>query len=65
VITIVNLDPHQPQEGVATVPANLGLPPSFTVNDLLSDERFAWRIGPNYVRLEPWSRQAHVLRVES
>jgi starch synthase (maltosyl-transferring) len=65
VITIVNLDPHQPQEGAATIPANLGLPPSFTVNDLLSDERFAWRIGPNYVRLEPWSRQAHILRVES
>jgi starch synthase (maltosyl-transferring) len=65
VITVVNLDPHQPQEGAATIPAHLGLPPSFTVVDLLSDERFAWRIGPNYVRLEPWGRQAHVLRVES
>ena len=64
VLTVVNLDPHQTQEGVATVPARLGLPPSFTAYDLLSDERFGWRIGPNYVRLEPGVRQAHVLRVE-
>jgi starch synthase (maltosyl-transferring) len=65
VLTVVNIDPHQPQEGVAIVPASLGLPPSFTGHDLLSDERFQWRIGPNYVRLEPGVRQAHVIRVES
>ncbi len=65
VFTVVNLDPHQPQEGVATVSASLGLPPSFTAHDLLSDERFNWRIGPNYVRLEPGVRQAHVIRVET
>ncbi len=64
VLTVVNIDPHQPQEGVAIVPAQLGLAPSFTVHDLLSDERFGWRIGPNYVRLEPGTRQAHVLAVE-
>jgi starch synthase (maltosyl-transferring) len=65
VFTVVNLDPHQAQEGVATVSASLGLPPSFTARDLLSDERFNWRIGPNYVRLEPGLRQAHVIRVET
>jgi starch synthase (maltosyl-transferring) len=64
IITIVNLDPHQPQEGLAIVPANLGLPPSFTAHDLLTDERFLWRIGANYVRLTPGVRQAHVVRVE-
>jgi len=36
----------------------------FTVRDLLSDEHFQWRIGPNYVRLEPGVRQAHILAVE-
>ncbi len=65
VVTVVNIDPHQVQEGVATIPASLGLPPSFTANDLLCDERFQWRIGRNYVRLEPGVRQAHVIRVES
>jgi starch synthase (maltosyl-transferring) len=63
VITVVNLDPHYPQEGLAVVPAHLGLAPSFTVQDLLTGERFHWRIGPNYVRLTPGERQAHVLRV--
>jgi starch synthase (maltosyl-transferring) len=64
VITIVNIDPHQAQEGLAIVPASLGLPPSFTAHDVLSDERFQWRIGPNYVRLVPGVRQAHVICVE-
>jgi starch synthase (maltosyl-transferring) len=65
VICVVNIDPHQAQEGAATVPASLGLAPSFTAHDLLSRDRFQWRIGPNYVRLEPGARQAHVLRVET
>jgi starch synthase (maltosyl-transferring) len=64
VICIVNLDPHHANEGAAIVPAHLGLPPVFNVTDLLSGERFDWRIGHNYVRLEPWVRQAHVFRVE-
>jgi starch synthase (maltosyl-transferring) len=65
VLVVVNIDPHQAQEGVAIVPAELGTPPAFSVHDLLSDEHFQWRIGPNYVRLEPGVRQAHVLRVEA
>jgi starch synthase (maltosyl-transferring) len=64
VVTIVNLDPYNIQEGLAVVPAHLGLPPIFTVHDLLSGERFQWRIGPNYVRLEPGVRQAHICAVE-
>ncbi len=63
-ITVVNLDPRQAQEGLAIVPAHLAVPLSFGVRDLLTNEHFAWRVGPNYVRLEPGVRQAHVLRVE-
>ncbi len=63
VITVVNVDPHSTQEGLTIIPAHLGLPPVFTVHDLLSDESFQWRIGPNYVRLEPGVRQAHMLAV--
>jgi starch synthase (maltosyl-transferring) len=61
VLVVVNLDPRHPQEGVAVIPAALGLPPAFTVRDLLADENHAWRIGRNYVRLEPG--QSHVLHV--
>jgi starch synthase (maltosyl-transferring) len=65
VICVVNLDPHQAQEGLVVIPAQLGLPPAFGVHDVLSGERFQWRIGQNYVRLEPWIRQSHVAVVEA
>jgi len=58
IIAIVNVDPHHPQEGVTIVPYELGLPPAFTVEDVLSGERFDWRLGRNYVRLDPAFRVA-------
>jgi starch synthase (maltosyl-transferring) len=64
ILCVVNLDPHQGQQGMTVIPASLGLPPSFTVRDQLSDERYQWRIGHNYVALAPGVRQAHVLVVE-
>ncbi len=65
VVCVVNIDPFQAQEGLAVIPAHLGLPPSFTAHDLLADERYQWRIGHNYVRLEPGVKQAHIACVES
>ncbi|MGH2844392.1 MAG: alpha-1,4-glucan--maltose-1-phosphate maltosyltransferase [Solirubrobacteraceae bacterium] len=65
VITIVNLDPREAHEGLAVVPEPLGLPPVLNVRDLLSDERFQWRTGANYVRLEPGVRTAHICAVEA
>jgi starch synthase (maltosyl-transferring) len=62
-ITVVNMDPHHAQEGVAMVPYELGLPPSFALEDLLSGERFDWRLGRNYVRLDPYHRVAHIFRI--
>ncbi|HET6173424.1 MAG TPA: alpha-1,4-glucan--maltose-1-phosphate maltosyltransferase [Gaiellales bacterium] len=64
VIACVNLDPAAPHEGVVVIPPELGLPPAFDVSDLLGDATFTWRLGPNYVRLEPGLQQAHLLRVE-
>ena len=61
VLVVVNLDPRHPQEGVTVIPTALGLPPAFTVRDLLADENHAWRIGRNYIRLGPG--QSHVLHV--
>ncbi|HUR86270.1 MAG TPA: alpha-1,4-glucan--maltose-1-phosphate maltosyltransferase [Solirubrobacteraceae bacterium] len=62
VITVVTLDPVNAQEGIVVVPYGLGLPPVFTVTDLLSGESFDWRMGRNFVRLDPY-RVAHLLRV--
>jgi starch synthase (maltosyl-transferring) len=63
IITAVSLDPFGIQEGSAVVPADLGLPPVFPVEDQFTGEHFDWRIGGNYVRFEAGRRQAHVLRV--
>ncbi len=63
VITVVNIDPHEIQEGLAVIPAHLGLPPVFPVRDLIDDGRFEWRIGGNYIRLGPG--RSHLALVES
>ena len=63
VITVVNLDPVDEQEGLCIVPPELGLPEAFTAVDLLSDATFRWRTGRNYVGLPPGG--AHVVAVAS
>jgi starch synthase (maltosyl-transferring) len=62
VFTVVNLDPTAWHEGIAVVPASLGLPPAFPVRDLLTSSAYTWHTGRNYVALGPG--QSHVLRVE-
>ena len=62
-LVVVNIDPLGAQEGVAIVPAQLGVPPAFRVRDELSGEEYDWRLGRNYIRLDPWARQVHVFRV--
>jgi starch synthase (maltosyl-transferring) len=63
VIVCVNLDPASAREGVTVVPASLGLPPAFSASELLSGEGFHWRLGRNFLRLDPG--QSHILRVET
>src|SRR5581483_9265069 len=62
VFVVVNVDPFAPHDGVVHVPLALGLPPAFAVRDLLGERDYDWRIGRNYVRLDPG--MAHVMRVE-
>ena len=63
IITVVNIDFRSDQEGLAILPGDLGLPPSFDVVDLLDATSYTWRTGENYVRLEPGRRVAHVMWV--
>ena len=63
IVVVVNLDPFAPREDVVIVRPELGLPPEFAVTDLLSGERYRWRIGRNYVGLAPG--QSHVLKLAS
>ena len=61
VVVIVNLDPVAAQEGVCVLPVSTGLAPAYRVRDLLTDTEWTWRIGRNYVKLEPG--KSHVLKV--
>ena len=63
VVVIVNVDPLAAHEGLAIVPAALGLPPSFFARDLLGGERYRWSIGRNFVRLDPG--QSHIFKLET
>jgi starch synthase (maltosyl-transferring) len=69
VIVVVNIDPHQTQAGVAVIPDELvdsdQAPDGITVHDLLTGDHYLWHRGPNYIRLTPGERQAHVLQVVS
>ena len=48
------------------MPYELGTPPAFTVTDLLEPgERHHWRLGGNYVRLDPAERPGHLLVPEA
>ncbi len=61
VVAVVNLDPRATQVGVCVVPVSTGLPPAYPVRDLLSGEKWTWRIGRNYIKLAPG--QSHLLRI--
>ncbi|MHB8641571.1 MAG: alpha-1,4-glucan--maltose-1-phosphate maltosyltransferase [Gaiellaceae bacterium] len=63
VICVVNLDPFEARDGVAILPASLGLPPAFHVRDLLGGRSYRWTLGRNFVRLDPG--QAHVFKIET
>jgi starch synthase (maltosyl-transferring) len=61
VAVAVNLDPQGPREDVVVVPPDARLPEEFPVRDLLTGERYRWRVGRNYVGLAPG--QAHVMKL--
>lgn len=65
IITVTNLDPHNGQSGLVTVPALLGLPPVFVVEDQFTGNHYDWRIGQNYVELDPYAvgKQFHLFKV--
>jgi starch synthase (maltosyl-transferring) len=66
ILTVVNLDPHQPQSGwVDLETSTLKVDPDqpYQVHDLLSDQRYIWRGRYNYVLLDPQRAPAHVFRL--
>jgi starch synthase (maltosyl-transferring) len=66
ILTVVNLDPHQPQSGWVDLDVDalkLDAEQPYQVHDLLSDQRYLWRGRRNYVMLDPHRAPAHVFRL--
>jgi len=66
IIVVVNFDASEPHHATVQVPLDdLGLDPgsNFQVRDLLTGESYQWGES-NYVRLDPQTQPAHILRVE-
>jgi len=66
IVTVVNLDPHHTQSGwlhfdAATFGVEPGQP--FQMHDLLSNRRFSWEGSHHFIRLDPASMPAHILRL--
>ncbi|MCA9592059.1 MAG: alpha-1,4-glucan--maltose-1-phosphate maltosyltransferase [Myxococcales bacterium] len=65
-IVVVNTDPFEAHETMLDVPLSaLGFGPekTFTVEDLLTGERYEWHGPRAYVKLDPADKIGHVLRV--
>ena len=66
ILTVVNLDQSGMQSGWLRFPLELfGLSHlhSFSVEDLLSDNRYEWNGEWNFVEVNPWQMPAHIFRV--
>jgi starch synthase (maltosyl-transferring) len=61
VVTVVNLDPHNPQAG--WIDLSLDVPYPFQVHELLTGARFTWHGPRNYVQINPRVVPAHIFRI--
>ncbi len=67
IIVVVNVNPFERQSAHVTIDADIiGLKggESINVTDLLTGEKYSWRVGANYVELTPEIRPGHILRVD-
>jgi starch synthase (maltosyl-transferring) len=66
ILVAANLDPHHTQSGWVTLDlGQIGLDDSsrYQVHDLLTDARYLWHGGRNYVELNPASSPAHIFAI--
>ena len=65
-VTVVNLDPYHKQSGWLNLPLEkLGIDPNqpYLLHDLLSNDKYIWQGGSNYLELDPRVMPAHILTV--
>lgn len=66
ILTVVNLDPHHTHWGWVDLPLeqfNLDPGKAYQMHDLLTEARYLWKGGRNYVELNPMFASAHIFRL--
>jgi starch synthase (maltosyl-transferring) len=66
IVIVANLDPHHSHHSYVHIPMeDFGIMEAdfYQVHDLLSDARYIWHGGRNYVELNPQVQPAHIFRV--
>ena len=66
IVTVVNLDPFHTQSGWLHLPIQeLGIEQNrpYLAHDLLSNDKYIWQGGVNYIELNPQIVPAHILRL--
>jgi starch synthase (maltosyl-transferring) len=64
ILTVVNLDPHQPHSGWLELPLDqFHLRGAFDVVDLLSGRKFHWEGSRAYIELDPQNMPAHIFQI--
>lgn len=66
ILVVLNLDPYQSRDAFIHVPVGeFGWleGETYQVHDLLTDERYLWRGSRNFVKLDPYTKPAHIFRL--
>lgn len=67
VLVIVNLDPHNRQQGYVQIPKwklKLGDKINLKVHDVMTDEHYTWTQEWNYVEIDPYKMPFHLFTLE-
>jgi starch synthase (maltosyl-transferring) len=66
IVVVVNLDPHHTHSAWLKLPVkDFGFDEgqAFQMHDLISNARYLWHAGENYLELDPKSAPAHIFRI--
>ncbi len=66
ILVVINLDPFQTHETMIHFPVDefdMPADEQYEAHDLITDERYLWTGGSQYVRLDPLKESAHIIHL--